>query len=119
MPPPGLRRRVLDDAGRALARPPKADVWARLAGSRTARLAWAASVLLLLAANLVVPRHRTSTTIAAHRGAPPSHELADTVRLPEVVLGAGGLAASAQTLEVLQDLDHPGSSGTRDKENPV
>lgn len=53
-PPPELRERVIQDAqGRsAVAQLP--DVWTRIWGSSRLRLAWAASVLLLLAGNLVL-----------------------------------------------------------------
>ncbi len=55
-PPGSLRDRVLDRAGGALGRPSIPDVWTRIYSSRALRAAWAATVLLLLAAHLVLPR---------------------------------------------------------------
>jgi hypothetical protein len=53
-PPPELRERVIMDAQGHSAVAPLPDAWTRIWEDSWLRLAWAASVLLLLAGNLVV-----------------------------------------------------------------
>jgi len=56
--PPGLRDAALRAARERFAEAPAPDLWTRLYRSRSARLAWATSVLLLAAAHLTLPRLR-------------------------------------------------------------
>jgi hypothetical protein len=53
-PPPDLRERVMREAQRHSAVVPLPDAWTRIWENPWLRLAWAATVLLLLAGNLVV-----------------------------------------------------------------
>jgi hypothetical protein len=57
-PPPGLREAALRAARGRLAGDQLPDVWTRVIRGRATRLAWAASVVLLAAAHLVLPRSR-------------------------------------------------------------
>lgn len=54
-PPDDLRRQVLDRATNAMGAEPRRDPWARLWESRPARLAWAASILALVAGHVLLP----------------------------------------------------------------
>ena len=93
--PPELREKVLAAARAALLEPPRRpDVWARLWESRAARLAWAASVLLLLGGHALVPRpHAGRPAALAARGA--DAEIAAIGRLPRLDLDARPLRAEA------------------------
>lgn len=84
-PPGDLREAALAAAGAAFRAPPSPDVWARLLASRAARLAWAASVAALAAANLLVSR-QTPAPAPALSTAPgrPDADLAAITRLPNV-----------------------------------
>ncbi len=87
-PPPvpeGLREQTLSSARAAFAEPARPDIWARLLASRAARLAWAASVAALAAANLLVSRQVPGPAPAAS-AAPgrPDADLAAIARLPNV-----------------------------------
>jgi hypothetical protein len=57
-PPPGLREAALRAARTRFAEAPAPDIWTRVLRSRAARFAWAASVVVLAAAHLAVPRSR-------------------------------------------------------------
>ena len=85
VPPATLRADALAAAAAALAAPPRPDVWARLLASRTARVAWAASVAALAAANVLLSR-RTPPPLPAASAAPgrPDAELAAIARLPRL-----------------------------------
>ena len=98
--PPELREKVLAAARTALLEPPRRpDAWARLWESRAARLAWAASVLLLLGGHALVPRPHAGRPAApppaalAARGA--DAEIAAIGRLPRLDLDARPLRAEA------------------------
>lgn len=93
--PPELREKVLAAARAALLEPPRRpDAWARLWESRAARLAWAASVLLLLGGHALVPRpHAGRPAALAARGA--DAEIAAIGRLPRLDLDARPLRAEA------------------------
>jgi len=94
--PPELREKVLAAARAALLEPPRRpDAWARLWESRAARLAWAASVLLLLGGHALVPRpHAGRPAALAARGA--DAEIAAIGRLPRLDLDARPLRAEAR-----------------------
>jgi len=53
-PPPELRERVLLEAQAVPATEPLLDVWTRIWENRWLRMAWAASVLVLLTGNLIL-----------------------------------------------------------------
>jgi len=80
-PPDGLREAALRAARAALASPAP-DVWTRLYLSPVARAAWAASVLLLLAAQLLVPSRRPESVARAARRS--DSEIAAVTRLPRI-----------------------------------
>ncbi len=83
--PDGLREDVLAAARRAfVAAPARADVWTLLVASRAARLAWAASVALLAAANVLVPRSAPSAPAASAAPGKSDAELAAITRLPRI-----------------------------------
>ncbi len=81
--PEGLRETSLAAARAALAAPTRPDVWTRLLASRSARLAWAASVATLGLANAMLPRIvKHGETPIASTTARPDPELAAIARLP-------------------------------------
>jgi hypothetical protein len=88
-PPHELQVRVLRGATATLSRPPRRDVWTRIWANRPLRVAWAAAVLVLLAANVVVPQ-RQKTGWAAGATARvhprPGDELDAVTRLPRIDL---------------------------------
>jgi len=55
-PPPTLRDRVLHRAGAALDQRVTSDRWTRAYASRPLRIAWGATVICLLLANVFLPR---------------------------------------------------------------
>ncbi len=77
-PPHPLRERVLERAGEALDRPLVRDAWTRIYSSRPLRAAWAATVLALLAAHLLLPRGARPS--AGERLAASSSRLVPEVR---------------------------------------
>ncbi len=92
-PPPEARERTIAAAREALAgRPQPGDIWWRLWTSRPLRLAWAAAVALLLAANALLsvagpPRHSTPPhPVVAVGPAAPEPELVALTRLPPLRL---------------------------------
>lgn len=82
--PGGLREKALAAARTALTASPRPDVWARLASSRAARLAWAASIAILAAAHALLPRRGQPEAPPAVAVARPDAELAAIVRLPRI-----------------------------------
>ena len=69
-PPPGTRDRALAAARAARVHGAKPDdLWARVWRSRPARLAWAAAVVALIVANLVVSVGRSPQGGSSHRPA--------------------------------------------------
>lgn len=64
LPPAWLRDLAIAGATPALARPVPPDPWRRIWESRPARLAWAATVLALVAGNLLLPAPRPMTSAA-------------------------------------------------------
>ena len=93
-PPRALRERALARA--AARRPEAADPWRRLWESRPLRLAWAAAVLALVAANVVVrtgsPSHpRNVAPIATSEEHRDSRELHAITELPRIQLGHNGI----------------------------
>lgn len=80
--PDGLREKALASARDALAAPARADAWTRLLASRAARLAWAASVAILAAAHVLLPRGDRPAASATLT--PPDPELAAISRLPRI-----------------------------------
>ncbi|MFI5197881.1 MAG: hypothetical protein ACHQJD_04630 [Thermoanaerobaculia bacterium] len=83
--PARLREEALAAARAALAATPSVSVWERLLASPAARIAWAASVALLAAANVLLPRGGRSegpgTSAAVTQ---PDPELASIARLPRI-----------------------------------
>jgi hypothetical protein len=83
--PDDLRAQAIAAARRVLAAAPaRPDAWARLAASRAARLAWAVSIAILAAANVLVPRSAPSAPAAAAASGKPDAELAAITRLPRI-----------------------------------
>jgi len=81
--PAGLREDALAAARTTLASPPRPDLWTRLLASRSARLAWAASVATLAVANVILPRiARHEETPIASKTERPDPEVASIARLP-------------------------------------
>ena len=78
-PPPDLRERVMREAQRHSAVVPLPDAWTRIWENPWLRLAWAATVLLLLAGNLVLaPQKSEQTTMVAETFA--DEEIAEFLR---------------------------------------
>ena len=83
--PNGLREAALAAAREAFAAPVRPDVWTRLLATPAARLAWAASVAVLAAANVLLPQSRGDRTSGASSAtARPDPELAAVTRLPRL-----------------------------------
>ncbi len=97
-PPPDLGPRVLAAARAAFDRSPAPapDGWSRLARSRAARLAWAASIVLLAAAHVVLSRRP---------GTAPSPQVREPGADPEMVVIA--------TLPRIDERAFSGRSGGR------
>ena len=88
-PPQKLRERSLARALAAWGRPPVADPWSHLWHSQPLRLAWAATVVVLVAANVAFrvgpyARPRTVAPAAASRDQAGFKELEAIVELPRV-----------------------------------
>jgi len=88
-PPRQLRERSLAQAQAVWARPPAADRWSRLWHSRSLQLAWAATVVVLVAANVALrvgpqTRPRTVASAPASRDQAGFKELQAIVELPRV-----------------------------------
>lgn len=96
-PPPELRSKVL-----AAARPrlgtERPDVWARIWGSRTARLAWAVSVGCLLFGHVAVSNGRRTepspSALSLAVFADLGDELAEVAVLPRVTASLPGFEVS-------------------------
>jgi hypothetical protein len=86
-PPPGLREAALRAARERLTEDLLPDVWTRVIRSRATRLAWAASVVLLTAAHLALPRSRQegphSVTVTAPLLEPEVRAIAKLPRIDE------------------------------------
>lgn len=84
--PPGLRDDALAAARAVLGAPPELqDVWSRLLASRAARLAWAASVAALAAANALVPQNARPPAAPVSAGfEAPDAEIASIASLPRI-----------------------------------
>ncbi len=96
-PPGSLRERVLERAGEALDRPLSRDAWTRIYSSRPLRAAWVATVLLLLAAHLLIPRGTrppASERLAASssRLVPELRDVVSVPRLDEALASIDRLA---------------------------
>lgn len=89
-PPDGLRRSALAAATERWSRPATSDRWRRIWESQPLRVAWGAAVVVLVAANLVVP----SRTARPRTSASTSDELREFVKLPR--LRAGSIAAAPE-----------------------
>jgi len=97
-PPRLLRERTLARAQAAWARPPVADPWSRVWHSRPLRLAWAATVVVLVAANVALrsgsqARPRTATPQAAVQERARLEELQAVVELPRIGPEYAGIGA--------------------------
>ena len=112
-PPTELKRRVLAQAVLALERRPQRDRWSELRWSRPVRWAWAAAVVVLAIANLLLPRFGRGPSLApaeslaswrvtavGDRG-----ELAEIVALPRIDPAARSLvqAMAASQAEATGD----------------
>jgi hypothetical protein len=83
--PAGLREDALAAARAAFAAAPHRDPWARLLASSVARLAWAACVTALIAANALLPQNgRPQAPTATVTVTRPDPELASITRLPRI-----------------------------------
>lgn len=107
--PPELKARVLAASRAALlARPERPDRWNLLWESRPLRLAWAASLLLLLAGHAVLvgpdrPRAEAAALPLSRSASGADDELAAIGRLPRLdpdarPVGAGDVEPSARSL---------------------
>ena len=98
-PPDALRDRVLRRAGAALDRPPAQDPWARIYVSRPLRAAWAVMVLVLVVANIFLPRanrrSRESFVEAAAERIPELREVVVVPRLREAYVSFDAFTAPA------------------------
>jgi hypothetical protein len=85
-PPEGLRDRALRRAGDALDRPPAQDRWARIYANRPLRAAWAAAVLVLVVANILLPTasRRPRKDWFIERAAGRVSELREVVAVPRL-----------------------------------
>lgn len=106
-PPRELRARVLDAARTRARVGPAADAWSRLWHSRSLRLAWVGSVVLLLAGHAAVSLDRSAVraTIRPDRVAERrvDEQLIDLLRPVRISEGAQplvGLAAVPEQLEL-------------------
>jgi hypothetical protein len=128
-PPRELRRQVLDRAKQALGRVPRRDGWARLWESPRARLAWAASVLVLVVGHLVLPAggDRSAREVASARVAVtgsvarsttvPAEELAGIADLPRISLEGRPVTAAVRSRDESElDLDDA-ATADRSEEN--
>ncbi|MFV2069470.1 MAG: hypothetical protein ACC645_21100 [Pirellulales bacterium] len=88
-PPAELKKRTLDQVRLAMIRPPLPDMWTRIWSGRAVRLAWAASVLVLLAGHLAITvtsrgaRHERAMALSI-ASADDDSELAEVVDLPYI-----------------------------------
>jgi hypothetical protein len=82
--PDGLKEKALAAARASLASSPRPDVWARLAASRAARLAWAASIAILAAAHALLPRRGQPEVLPSAAITRPDPEVAAISRLPRI-----------------------------------
>ena len=83
-PPSGLREAALRAGREAFAAAPAPDLWSRLYRSPSARLAWAASIVLLAALHLALPGRPLAappSTVSAPRLDP---EVGAIARLPRI-----------------------------------
>ena len=90
-PPPGLREQTLRAGRTAFAAAPARDLWARLYASPAARLGWAASVVLLAALHLALPRRPLAVsplTASAPRLDPEVAAIASLPRIREQATSA-------------------------------
>lgn len=106
-PPRELRARVLDAARTGARVGPAADAWSRLWHSRSLRLAWAGTVLLLLAGHAAVSLDRSAVRaafrpdrVAERRVDEQLVDLLRPVRISEGVQPIVGLAADPERLEL-------------------
>lgn len=101
-PPAGLRERVLDRARAEFAHSVPRDPWSRVWSSRPLRLAWAAMVVALLVANLVVylPAGRTppevSPPLAFGVAGAGFDEIAELADLPRIASDPSPLLVTEQ-----------------------
>ncbi len=96
-PPPDLRESAMRAGRSAFAASPVRDRWSRLAGSRVARLAWAASVALLVGLQFVPDRRpapRAPAAEAPGRADPDVDSAASLPRISEHALSACSGGAS-------------------------
>jgi hypothetical protein len=95
--PEELRPRTLGRALRSWDEAPVGNLWQRLWESGPLRLAWATTVIALIAANLGLPaRGRQATAGAGAATAMAPGELRDVVELPRVRLSYVGVEAAPQ-----------------------
>ena len=83
-PPPGLREEALGAARASFTRAPATDPWTRLYRSRPARLAWAASVVLLAALHLALPRQPQAGSPSTASVPRPDPEMGAIAKLPRI-----------------------------------
>ena len=96
-PPDALRERVLERAGAALDHRSAPDAWTRIYSSRPLRAAWAAAVLGLIAANLLLPHGTGSSageplTVSSARQLPELRDVVSVPRLDEALVSVDRLA---------------------------
>lgn len=96
-PPADLRARSLERALQVWTESAASDRWRRLWESAPLRLAWAASVVVLVAAHLVVPlRSGRATTSVTAAGRQADTELQEVVRLPRLRASYVGVDAARE-----------------------
>jgi hypothetical protein len=83
-PPPGLREAALRAGRQAFGSASRLDAWSRLLASVPARVAWAASVALLLAAHAFLPASTSPPRGAAPGASRLEPEVSAVARLPRI-----------------------------------
>ncbi len=110
-PPRELQGTVLREAKAALTGRPRRDAWSRIWENRPLRLAWAAAVLALLAANAVLPapKRTTSAKVVTPHETDELHAIARLPRIDLSTLPAGEGASSPRS-------ERPSHAKTKTKE---
>jgi hypothetical protein len=95
-PPPALKSMVLQATAEVLNRPPAPDIWTRIWESRPLRLAWAATISLLIAGHLAVTavQQPEPAAMTVSNLTEVDQELVEISDLPRLCLAARPLSES-------------------------
>jgi hypothetical protein len=114
LPPPELRSKALAAAREQLTAEAVPDVWSRIWNSRGIRLAWAASVMVLLVGHILATLSpaKASTSVdpslvAEHRVDEDYVDLLRPIRISDTVQPMVGLIAGASSPSVLDLEENP------------